>query len=497
MMVDAQALAVRYGGRDALAGVSVRIAEGERVLLTGRSGCGKSTFVRCLNGLVPHVVPARLAGRLSVAGRTPADTPVEQMAGLVGMVFQSPATQFFNLTVGEEVAAGPRNLGLDEPDVAARVDEALAWMGLAGLDERTIPTLSGGERQRLAIASALAMRPRLLVLDEPTSHLDVHGTRQLLQALTGAALGRPLTILLVEHRLGEVAHFTARTLVMDEGRIVADGATDEVFGRREWLRALGLRRPAATAGRDWIDLIVADGVERRRPILSVRNLRVARGRRAVIEDLSMTLHEGEFAALVGDNGAGKSTLAHVLAGLRRPQGGEVRWHAGRGRPGRDVALLFQDPGGQLFCDAVGEEVRFGPENYGERDSSAAAAALEATGLQAMASRGVQQLSLGEQQRTVLAALLALRPRVLILDEPTVGQDWGHLQRFMDFLASLTRAGTTVLLISHDFKLVHRYAERVMLLRGGRIAAEGKPAERVGEGASGVGGQGPGDAIHAS
>lgn len=476
-LVEADGLTVSYGRQPALEGLSVALGPGERVLLTGASGCGKSTFVRCLNGLVPQALPARLGGTLRVAGRVPAETPVERMASIVAMVFQNPATQFFNLTVGEEVAAGPRNLGLGAGEVRARVDEALGAMGLSGLESRRLPTLSGGERQRLAIASALAMRPQLLVLDEPTSHLDLHGSRLLIDALTLLNRRDGLAILVVEHRLGEVAHFTGRTLVMHEGRVAADGTTDEIFARRDWLRSLGLRRPAAAPAQDWSALIVPDAGERRRPVLRLEGLHAGYGRSRVLEGLSLTLHEGEFAALVGDNGAGKSTLARIAAGLQRPRSGGVRWLEGRGRPGRDVALLFQDPAGQLFCDTVGDEVRFGPDNYSAGEDGVRAA-LAATGLDAMVGRQVQRLSLGEQQRTALAALLALRPRVLILDEPTIGQDWGHLQQVMDFLASLTRAGTSVLLISHDFKLVHRYADRVMLLRGGRIAAEGRPLDAV-------------------
>jgi energy-coupling factor transport system ATP-binding protein len=476
-LVEATNLAVAYGRRPAITGVSLEVEEGERVLLTGRSGCGKSTLVRCLNGLIPQAMPAHVAGLLRVAGRVPAETPVEQMAALVAMVFQNPATQFFSLSVEEEVAAGPRNLGLDGVEVRRRVEAALSALGLSGLESRALSTLSGGERQRLAIASALAMRPRLLVLDEPTSHLDVHGARLLIDALSDLNRRDGLTVLVVEHRLGEVAHFTGRTLVMEQGALVADGSTDGIFARREWLRSLGLRRPAAAPARDWSELIVPDDAERPRPVLRIEGLTAGYGRRSVIEGLSLTLHEGEFAALVGDNGAGKSTLARVAAGLQRPRAGAVRWLAGRGRPGRDVALLFQDPAGQLFCETVGDEVRFGPRNFGE-DDRGTRAAISATGLDDLESRQVQRLSLGEQQRTALAALLALRPRVLILDEPTIGQDWGHLQRVMDFLVSLTREGTSVLLISHDFKLVHRYADRVMLLRGGRIAAEGRPVDAV-------------------
>jgi len=484
VIVDADNLAVWYGRRRAIDGVSLRIDAGERILLTGRSGCGKSTLLRCLNGLIPHAIAGRLEGSLLVAGETPATAGIQRMASLVGMVFQNPGAQFFNLTVEEEVAAGPRNLGVEEVEVRRAVLWATSRLGLEGVRGRSIRTLSGGERQRLAIAAVLAMRPRLLVLDEPTSHLDVHGTRLLLETLASLNQDDGITVLVVEHRLGEVAHFTGRTIVMDAGGVAADGPTEDVFERRDWLMSLGLRRPAVTALQDWQELIVPNGSHPGKPVLEVRDVGVRLGTRPVLQDLSMELYEGEFAALVGDNGAGKSTLARVSAGMVKPRRGEVTWRQGRPRPGRDVALLFQEPGSQLFCDVVEDEVRLGPENCGDHSGEAVASALEATMLQDLRGRNVHRLSLGEQQRTALAALLAMRPRVLILDEPTVGQDWGHLERFMDFLVALNRTGTTVLLISHDFKLVHRYADRVLLLRGGRIVAEGTPAHRAGHGRHG-------------
>jgi energy-coupling factor transporter ATP-binding protein EcfA2 len=200
------------------------------------------------------------------------------------------------------------------------------------------------------------------------------------------------------------------------------------------------------------------------------------GRKTVLKDLDLTLHAGEFAAIVGDNGAGKSTLARLLAGVIKPRKGKIRLGNGdRLAQNGDIGLLFQNPLHQLFCETVDEEVEFGPRSFGRFDPDRLSPILEATRLASLRERSVHSLSSGQQQRTALAAVLALEPRLVILDEPTMGQDWDHLSRFMDFLSELNRSGITILLITHDYKLVHRYAHRILLLRDGRIVADGSPA----------------------
>ncbi len=204
--------------------------------------------------------------------------------------------------------------------------------------------------------------------------------------------------------------------------------------------------------------------------------RPATAERRYCRNLNLTLYRGEFAAIVGDNGAGKSTLARLLSGVIKPRKGEVRLGNGNRLTDKgDIGLLFQDPLHQLFCETVEEEISFGPRNFGHFDSIKLNPVLEATQLAPLRKFAVHSLSAGQQQRTALAAVLALEPRLVILDEPTMGQDWGHLSRFMDFLNELNKIGTTILLITHDYKLVHRYARRILLLRDGHIAADGSPA----------------------
>ncbi len=478
-MIRVEELTVSYGQERALDGLDLHVAPGEFVLLTGPSGCGKSTLIRCLCGLIPQALAARMSGRVIVDGHDTRQRSLAELGAAVGVVLQDPSTQLFNLTVDDEVAFAPRNRGLPRPEVARRVDWALEASGITALRGREVHSLSGGEQQRLAIAAVLALEPRVLLLDEPASCLDVRGTRQVMATLARLSAAG-LTILIAEHRLGEVARLARRTLVMDQGRVVADGPTPEVLGRRELLSRLGLRRPALEPQDDWAALLEPAPPPPGPPLIELQGVEAGYGRSAVLQGVDLKLYPGEMAALVGDNGSGKSTLAQVLAGLLQPRRGRIRVDGGRRLPpGRGIGLLFQDPQQQLFCDTVEEEVAFGPRNWGSFAPESLEAVLAATGLAGLRERSVWALSLGEQQRTALAAVLALGPSLAILDEPTVGQDWRHLSAFMDLLAALNRAGRAILVITHDYKLVHHYARRILLLRDGRIAAEGAPARRRG------------------
>ncbi len=483
-MIEIEGLTLRYPGqpRPVLRDLTLNVEAGEFVLLTGPSGCGKSTLARCLMGLIPHSQAAQIDGRVHVDGLDTATTPVAALARHVGMVFQNPATQLFNLQVEEEVAFGPRNLGLPGEAIAERVAFALAATGLEALRGARVRALSGGQQQRLAIASALAMRPRVLILDEPTSHLDWQGTDQVLDALRRLNREYGLTILLIEHRLATAAPLADRALVMHEGRVVLDGPPGVVFADKDRLDRLGLRYPWRLTRRDHnfeLPKRIAPPVRNTPPLIEVRGLSVAYEREEVLHGIDLAIWPGEFVALVGDNGSGKSTLARAIAGLLRPRRGRVAWadDVARLPVGRRVGILFQNPATQLLCDTVDEEVAFGPRNFGIDAPQSVDAILQATGLEALRHRDPRRLSIGQQQRTALAANLVLSARLLILDEPTIGQDWGHLSRFMDFITALNAQGQAVLLITHDDKLICRYADRIVVLREGQIAADG--ASRLG------------------
>lgn len=476
-MIEVDNLAVRYGEVTALEGLSLKVNRGECVLITGPSGCGKSTLARCLTGLIPHSYSAEMSGRVVIDGLATTEHTVSQLATHVGLVFQNPATQLFCLTVEEEASFGPRNLGLSPAEVAERRDFALVATGIEHLRRRAVKTLSEGERQRLAIASILAMHPRILILDEPTSNLDLKGTRLVLETLERLRCDHGLTILIIEHRLNEFGKLADRVVIMNGGQIVTDDKPQQTFVKKDLLSRLGVRYPWHLLQDDWTAMI-PEGIGPRRnetPLVELKGVEAGYNGEAVLHDLNLAIYPGEFVALVGDNGAGKTTVAKLLAGLFKPRRGKVIFNGAGGLdPGQRVGLLFQNPLHQLFCDTVGEEVAFGPRNFGLFSDGSLDEVLSVTGLSGLRARNVYALSSGQQQRTAVAAVIALKPGLLILDEPTMGQDWGHLSSFMDFLIELNRQWMTILLITHDYKLICRYAKRIVFLENGHIVADGPP-----------------------
>jgi len=289
--------------------------------------------------------------------------------------------------------------------------------------------------------------------------------RRVMGVLTHLNQTMRMTVILIEHRTHQVAESASRMIVMDRGRIVMDGTPDLLRREGERLAALGVRTsfsseknpPVLPSRRSKADSIV-----------SVRGVHFGYKGHKVLDDVSLEIRRGEFLALVGDSGAGKTTLAHLIAGVLRPASGAIKINE-NGHGAQKVGLLLQNPSDQLFCDTVEEEVRFGPENFGLPADGIVDEVLQCTNLTGFRNREMQHLSRGQQQRLSLASVLALKPEILILDEPTLGQDWGHLIRFMDFVKDLQAKGATVMLITHDHEVATRYADRVVRIHDGKIA----------------------------
>jgi energy-coupling factor transport system ATP-binding protein len=484
----------------ALRDVSLTLRHGEFVVVMGATGAGKSTLTRCVNRSIPQFHPGALSGEVAVEGVSIDGRTVSDLAGTIGLVSQDFEAQLFATNVRQEVAFGMEQLGVPAAEMAQRLDEALALVGLHGFAARDPITLSGGEKQRLAIAALLALQPALLVLDEPTTDLDPAGKEEIF-AVLAALRARGASVLLVEHETAAAVH-ADRIVLMAGGRIVADAAPAALLADVDGLDRLGVRpldldRIAAAQG--WRERPVsveaaAARLQRRgsetptspsppaSPLLEVREVSFAySGGRVALADASLRIGAGEFVALIGQNGSGKTTLAKHLNGLLRPTQGSVRLRGAElaslelEEVARDVGYVFQNPDQQLFAASAEAEVSFALENFGVPASERAArvaTALRAVGLDGLGGTDPFLLGKGQRQRLAVAALLVLEPAVLILDEPTTGLDYHEQRRMMAFLAGLHARGLTLVVITHSPWVVAEYASRGIVLRGGRIAFDG-------------------------
>lgn len=492
----------------ALRNVSLRIQPGELVVVIGASGAGKSTLVKCLNRVIPAFQAGELTGEVWLFGRRLLQERVGELAGTVGVVFQDFEAQLFSTTVRDEVIFGMEQLGVAPEEMQERLDAVLALVGLSGFESRDPTTLSGGQKQRLAIAAMLALRPQVLVLDEPTTDLDPQG-RQEIFSLLSRMRAEGYTLVLVEHELSAAVD-ADWVLLLSEGQIVAADRPERLLPQTELLTRYGVRP------RDLDRICAAFGVEafprdvesatplfhetHRRlgepplpsrlsserqaaaPLLRIEAVSHSYpGSAQVVTNATLSIAEGEFIALLGQNGSGKTTLAKIVSGLLSPTQGRVFLRGEElarlplHRVAQEVSYVFQNPDHQLFAETVGEEVAFGPRNIGLDTAEVAVRieeALEAVGLSALRTHDPFLLGRGERQRLAVAALLALRPRLLILDEPTTGLDYPEQLRMMQLLRRLHCEGRTIVIITHVPWVAAEYAERALLMARGQLVWDG-------------------------
>jgi energy-coupling factor transport system ATP-binding protein len=408
----------------ALDDLSLRLEEGERVALLGPSGSGKSTLLRALAGLVPHFHGGRFQGRVEVAGSDTRRARPAELAGTVATVFQDPEDQVVMTRALNEVAFGLENLGVPPAEIWSRANAALRDVDAAHLADRRTPELSGGELQRVCLAAALALRPRLLLLDEPTSQLDPDAATLFLEQLE--ALGT--TVVLSEQRTSRALALADRVLFVEGGRLLLDAERALAL---EWLET---HRPAYVAGA--LPQLSGSAGD---TIAELEDVEFAYGRgRPVLRGAGLVLRRGEVVALEGPNGSGKTTLAKIAAGLLQPASGSVR-------RGGSAGYLSQDPGRYLVCERVLDEVALAVDGNRER----ARAGLERVGLAWAAERHPRDLSSGERERLGLAAVAVAEPDLLVLDEPTRGVDPDRKSAIGAWLEEYARAGRAVLVATHD------------------------------------------------
>ncbi|MCX6502570.1 MAG: ABC transporter ATP-binding protein [Microbacterium sp.] len=472
--VDARGWGWRHAGRRrwAVSGLDLVIHPGERVLLLGASGAGKSTLLRGLAGVLGDTEDGESAGGLRMDGEAPA-----RVRGRAGLVLQDPDSQVVLARVGDDIAFGCENLGIDREEIWRRVDAARDAVGLRVPRDHPTTALSGGQKQRLALAGALAMGPGLLLLDEPTANLDPAGAVEVRDAMVAAATGAGATLVVVEHRVELWAEHVDRVIVLAaDGGLLADGAPSAVFDAHArtltdagvWVPGVSVAAAVRTRWADAPELLTARSLAVGRRGFGERIPRVA------ASGIDVALRAGRTLAVTGPNGAGKSTLAMTLAGLREPVAGTVAASAGlraglRPAPHRwrsrdlltRIGMVFQEPEHQLLATRVRDELAIGPRALGLSEAQIAERIdplLDRLRLARLADANPFTLSGGEKRRLTVAAAIATEPAVLLLDEPTYGQDARTWRELADLIDALRAAGTAVGIVSHDPDLVDLLAD---------------------------------------
>ncbi len=510
----------------ALKGVDLTVNKGEFILITGPSGCGKTTFCRTLNGLIPHFYNGELEGEVTVNNLNIRDNPTYKLSQHVGLVFQNPDNQIFSLTVEKDVAFGLENQGVPKQEMVESIDWALKMTGIEHLRERATHELSGGQKQRLAIASILAMKPKILVLDEPTSFLDPLGAEHAFRVLDTLNQEYDITIILIEHRVDLAVRYADRAIIFNDGVVANSGSPEDVFSQEE-TRLMGVAVPKTIV---FYKKLKQRGIKLESPPLSPEMLvkqlepyiykhapkvETAHTRQYVdenktrfqmdpiieiqdlhfsypnginaVDGISLSIHKGEFIAIMGENGAGKTTLVKHFNGLLRPSKGHIKVDGDDissmsvAALSRKVGLVFQNPDDQLFSENVEDEIGFALHNFGfskEVVEKRVDWALNLLDIERYRASSPFILSGGERKRVALGSVLAWDPEIVVLDEPTIGQDYAQKERLIHFLMQLRTQGKTTIIVTHDVEFVAECKPRIVLMAKGKIIADGPIKEII-------------------
>jgi energy-coupling factor transporter ATP-binding protein EcfA2 len=517
--------------------IHFEIEAGTVTAIVGQVGAGKSTLLKMLNGLIPSIIPGQVEGDIIVAGQEVRGKDPAFMAQFINLVFDDPVLQIVQLTAEEDVAFGPANLNLPREEVWKRVFWALERVDLKGFEKRNPRSMSGGEQQLLALAGILAMRPRIIGLDEPIAMLDPLGKARVLQAIREMKESQGATILIAESGtdIEAICEFADHMILMDKGRILDRGKPGELFARRQIVEESKLKVPQVTrvawnlipsivspevpvtleGGRRWLSSLLetpqskpaiqAPPPVRETPVISatrpeeepaieIKNLHhVFPGDPPVhaLKGINLTFAKGDFVALLGQNGSGKTTLAFHLVGAEKPTNKDASIRVNGvdvlksplSQVVRQINYLFQNPANQLFCQTFGQEVTFGPQALGSGPGEAAERGREAlrkVGLEHLWDYYTLSVVKSLETLLSLASLLAMNPRILIADEPTGGLDFATGEKVMEILLDLNRQGRTIIVITHDMELAAKYCRRLVVLRRGEVWMDGTPKEVFGQ-----------------
>lgn len=477
----------RYEGSmlPAISDINLQLDKGEFISITGSSGCGKSTLALCLAGFIPHHVAGEMCGSVTINGLDSQQHPPSKLAGIVGLVQQDPEAQMCTLRVADEVAFGPENLCLSREEIKDRVEWALGAVNSLHLRDREVYSLSGGEKQRIAIASVLAMRPSLIILDEPTANLDPVGTVEVLQVIK--KLEADTSVIIIEHRLKQLMPISDRLLIMDKGRIICDGKPAQVY--REF--CCGQKRYYAAGfkpGEREESSQTATGEKepclKPNPVLSVSDLSVNLGEKSVLKNISFDIFPGQITAVMGGNGSGKTTLLLSLLGINKSERGKIFYHGSSisqekvSLRARNMGMVFQNPNHQIFENTVLLEAML-PSLMLFEDKALASdrvnSLLEEFELLQYKERLPFSLSFGEKKRLTLVSVLGYQPGILLLDEPLIGQDNQRAEIFWQAVLKHSSSGGISIIVCHDPDFVRNFCDRLLFLDRGTLLLD-RPVE---------------------
>lgn len=519
MTIEFSNFSFRYESLDkpTLKNINLRIEKGEKIVIIGPSGSGKSTLGQCLNGLIPHAIKGETSGKLTINGQDTAPFDMHQFTEQVGTVLQDTDSQFVGLSIGEDIAFALENQLMSNIDMYPLVKATAKMVDLEQMLERSPHDLSGGQKQRVSLAGILVDDVDVLLFDEPLAALDPKTGKKTIEIIDELHRETGKTIIIIEHRLEDVLHSSVdRIILMESGEIIADTAPDEIlasplleeYGIREplYLSALkeagcaieGDAKPSSlntlplaqyqTAVSTWFEASKATNVEKQaETLLAVRNLTYSYdGEKNALEDVSFDVKRGEFVSVLGKNGSGKSTITKLVMGVIEPDQGSMILN------GQDlneltifersqkVGVVMQNPNHMISHHMIFDEVAFGLRNRGVEEKQVEAKVLEVLelcGLSKYRHWPIEALSYGQKKRVTIASILALEPELLILDEPTAGQDYRNYTSMLSFIEKLNRElGITVMIISHDMHLVLEYTTRSIVIADSKLIADAPMTE---------------------
>ena len=492
--------------------INLDIYPGERVLIAGPSGCGKSTLAGCINGLNPFSNPGECSGELIVDGVDAPKSSIFQLSAHVGTVLQDPDGQFIGLTVGEDIAFALENSCMPQDEMHEITRHAAELVGIQDHLDYAPHELSGGQKQRVSLAGVMVDQVKILLFDEPLANLDPATGKQAIELIDEIQEKTDTTVVIIEHRLEDVLwRDVDRIVLMGDGKILADLHPDELLSTR-LLEENGIREPLYLTALRYagvelapakkpahVDSVVIDKADRKKmtdwfwsrpaaeaekehePLLEVRNLTFGYERGSqTLRDVSLTIHKGEMVSIVGKNGAGKSTFSKLVCGFETPDSGEILFQ------GRDllqenirhrakhIGYVMQNPNQMISKTMIFDEVALGLRNMGKSEEEIrekVEETLEVCGLFPFRNWPVSALSFGQKKRVTIASVLVQDPELIILDEPTAGQDFHHYTEIMEFLRGLNEKGVTVVMITHDMHLMLEYTPRALVFADGRLIAD--------------------------